>query len=756
MKIGFILNSLLLTGIVLPAAAVPPQAAPVNQYVDPGTCALCHSRIYESYRRTSMGRSFFQPRPANTIEDYKSNHEFYHPPSDTHYSMILRDGQYYQRRWQTGFDGAETNVEEMKIDYVLGSGDHARSYLHRTARGTLIELPLGWYSERGGYWAMSPGFDSRHPQTRRLVSYECMFCHNGYPQIPSGSEMRSADPVFVGEMPQGIDCQRCHGPGAQHVRIAQTPGAKSSDISGSIVNPARLSSKLQMDLCMQCHLEPTSGSLPALIRRFNRGPFSYVPGRPLEDFILYFDYPPGTGHDDRFEIESAAYRLRKSRCFLESKGALTCLTCHNPHRTVPSGQEAVKYYARKCGQCHEPALGGLVSSGKHTASADCISCHMPKRRTDDVVHAVITDHLIQRRPPARDLLAAIPERHPTAEQEYHGKVVPYYPSPLPQTGENPLYQAVAQVALQNNLQEGLADLSREIIQKPPREMEFYSTLGDAWRNNGKPKQAAAAFEQALRLRPNSVTALQSLAGALQASGEFSRGEELLNRALHLAPLDANLWYQYGILDIKLGRNGEALQKLQKAAALNPDLPEVYTSMAGLLAGTGQVELAEEASRNALRTDPYDAAAYDLTGRVLAGKSQTPEALYDFGKATLLRPGYAPYLYDRALMLARLNRLDEAQEPAQAAVRADPDFAEAHDLLGGLLVRKMQLTLAVREYEKAVTLRPDFSRAHLDLGLVLAAQGDLTGAAEHLRKAASGGDTAVAQQATLALQRMGQR
>ncbi len=95
MKIGFILNSLLLTGSVLLAAAVPPQAAPVNQYVDPGTCSHCHNQIYESYRRTSMGRSFFQPAPANTIEDYKSSNEFYHRSSDTHYSMILRDGQYY-------------------------------------------------------------------------------------------------------------------------------------------------------------------------------------------------------------------------------------------------------------------------------------------------------------------------------------------------------------------------------------------------------------------------------------------------------------------------------------------------------------------------------------------------------------------------------------------------------------------------------------------------------------------------------------
>jgi hypothetical protein len=121
--------------------------------------------------------------PSNTIEDYKDKNHYSSSLSDTHYAMIIRDSVYYQRRWQVGLNGVETNVEEMKVDYVLGSGDEARSYLHLTSRGTLIELPLGWYSERGGYWAMSPGFDSKHPQTRRMVSYECTFCHTGYPQL---------------------------------------------------------------------------------------------------------------------------------------------------------------------------------------------------------------------------------------------------------------------------------------------------------------------------------------------------------------------------------------------------------------------------------------------------------------------------------------------------------------------------------------------------------------------------------------------
>ena len=61
---------------------------------------------------------------------------------------------------------------------------------------------------------------------------------------------------------------------------------------------------------------------------------------------------------------------------------------------------------------------------------------MPKRRAEDTPGMVMTDHLIQRRPPPGNLLAEFRERPP---EEYHGEVVPYYPSPLPQTPENALY-----------------------------------------------------------------------------------------------------------------------------------------------------------------------------------------------------------------------------------------------------------------------------------------------------------------------------
>ena len=150
------------------------------------------------------------------------------------------DGQYFQRQWRVSPAGQEIHVQESRIDYVMGSGNHVRSYLHRTTRGALTELPLAWYAEKGGTWAMGPGHDRDYMLPPRTIAYECMFCHNAYPRIPAGHDEAGSEPLYAGDLPEGIDCQRCHGPGANHVRIAQTAGSSVDAIRKAIVNPARL------------------------------------------------------------------------------------------------------------------------------------------------------------------------------------------------------------------------------------------------------------------------------------------------------------------------------------------------------------------------------------------------------------------------------------------------------------------------------------------------------------------------------------
>lgn len=742
-----------------PVGQAPETNLTENRYVDPTLCADCHPNIEETYRRTGMGRSFSRPATSNTAVDKKDAVTFYHKASDSYFTTIERDGRFYQRRYQIGFDGKETNSFEKEIHFVMGSGNHVRAYLHRTSRNTLVELPLAWYAEKGGSWAMNPGYDRPdHAGFTRTVTYGCMFCHNAIPEIPksasSGSRQPGAEPVFGGRVPEGIDCQRCHGPGSKHVQTAETSGASLEDIRKAIVNPARLSPERQIEVCMQCHLETTSFRLPNSIVRYDRDPFSYQPGEPLADFMLHFDQAPGAGSDDKFEIAGAAYRLRRSACFQKSEGALGCTTCHNPH-DIPRGEEATAHYATVCRQCHDAAVNQLVASGKHARSGDCIGCHMPKRRTDDVVHVVMTDHYIQRRKPARDLLAPIGERRETDENAYHGEVVLYYPPALPEGQERELYLAIAQVSQKTNLSQGIQDLAAAIEKYRPERMEFYLHLAEAWKDSGQMDKALPLYEEAVRRQPDSLIALQRFGFSLRSSGQLARAAEILKRALAVDARDAATWHQLGLVNLGQGSTSDGLAAFQKAVDLDPDMSEAHNSLGGVWLESGNLPRAEPAFREAIRIRPDYAEAHSNLANVLASSGRFGEARYHFEAAIRLKPDYAAARYNYGIALAKVSRFDEAQRQIEAALRFNPNVPEAHDLLGSLLVAQGKVAAGLDHYRQAIKIRPEFGRAHLDLGVALAESGDVAGALPHLRKAAESPQQPVREEALQILKRLGQ-
>jgi Tfp pilus assembly protein PilF len=572
-----------------------------------------------------MGRSFHRVNASDRTESFTTHNTLYNRASDRYYTMLERDGKLYEQRYQLGFEGQKANRIEKQIDYVVGSGDHARTYLHRTGEGRLIELPVSWYSELGGYWGMSPGYDRPDQQDfRRPIAYECMFCHNAYPSFNRQGLTGWDQETFGDTIPEGFDCQRCHGPGSAHVKAVATPGASLEAIRSAIVNPGKLARDRQMDVCMQCHLETSSAPLPHSILKIDRTPFSYRPGEPLPDYELSFDHKAGTGYDERMEVAQQAYRLRKSACFLKSQ--MTCITCHNPHEEL-SGAAATRHYVAVCVGCHTKAhasgepVGRRGVAGVSTEKPNCLTCHMWKRRTDDAVHVVMTDHSIQRYKPRRDLLAPIKED----VLPYQGEVIPYYPGSLAQVPNGDLYLALAQNEHASNLAAGIVQLQRALESDRPNDAEFYFAIGAAYSKSGQYNKAVPWYEEALRRRAEYPQALRALAVTLAAAGDLTRDASVGERAAAVLPSDTAVLTNLGDVYLRQGNTDKAKAVLQRALTINPDLPDatVYLGFASLR--EGNLAAGESWFRSAINLQPDLATAHNDLASVLAGQGHYREA-----------------------------------------------------------------------------------------------------------------------------------
>jgi len=380
---------------------------------------------------------------------------------------------------------------------------------------------------------------------------------------------------FPKQLPLGIDCQRCHGPEAY--------------------------------------------------RRFGRGFYSYRPGQPLADYILHFDHAPGKGHDDKFEIVSAAYRLRQSLCFVKGEGKLTCTTCHNPHKAVSHATSATHYRA-KCLRCHssKDAEQHRLAATDFSRS-DCVSCHMPKRRTEDVVHVVMTDHQIQRRAPSRDLLAPLREKA-DAEQSYQGEVVFYYPKTSFERALQEVYFAIAQVKEKANLFRGVQMLQQALSKAVVKYPEPYFELAEAQVALGRKDAAHESYLKALSFDPMFVQAEHHLGNLLADLGKPNDALRHYRRAIDLDPGFADVHTNLGLTLLGIGDSSAAAESFRNAIAANAMHAPAYRDLGALLLVQGRRDEAEFHLRKALSLEPADPKAHNNLGLTLLALGKREEGI----------------------------------------------------------------------------------------------------------------------------------
>lgn len=469
-------------------------------YVGSQACAPCHQAIHRAYLQTPMARS------SGAVTTDLPPGQFRHQASGVTYRISGKT---------IGFGAGRSRG----VDYYIGSGAAGRSYLFQE-NGFLFQAPVTWYAARG-QWDVSPGQEtSARTLWNRPIEPNCLYCHATRAQAIFGTQNRYASPPFLED---GVGCERCHGPGSEHVARG-----------GPIVNPSKLETARREAVCAQCHL---TGE--ARINRPGKQLALYRPGDDLYEFVSYFVCadPAGRPLTATSHVES----LARSACRLGSGGRLWCGTCHDPH-TVPAAAERELWYREKCLGCHQPS--------ECRRGPDCAGCHMPRVKSAGAGHGVFTDHRIARR-------KVTPASAPDPQ-----RLIPFQQS---SADERALGLAYAEVALETGAGFHRAEalrLLRSALPAHPQDADLMARL--AYLEGGS--AAEKLYEQALRLNPAHPAANVNL-GLLRArKGDLAGAVALWRAALKLNP---GLSEASVNLAAVLGQGAEAV--LREARRYDPDL-----------------------------------------------------------------------------------------------------------------------------------------------------------------------------------------
>ncbi|MEE2642421.1 MAG: multiheme c-type cytochrome, partial [Planctomycetota bacterium] len=364
-----------------------PKPVP-HDYVGSEACRECHADIMKEYESHPMSRSM-SVTLASEIEDYEKAPEFAAGPNAS-YAVTRYPKKIEHRETITDSSGQPISEHGETIDFTCGSGERGCSYFV-FREGKLFQSPVTWYAKRGK-WDLSPGYDPKHhPRFERMASDGCLACHAG-----RMNPVENERGTFDAKTPfheLSIGCERCHGPAKSHIEFHQSKSTGSGE-KDPIVNPVKLAPELRDAVCYQCHLQGENR-----VARYGRTEYDFRPGMHVSDVWITF-LKSGATSEGKADAVSQVEQMQQSECFIQSQGALGCISCHDPHRS-PSADQRVDFYRNQCTKCHSQEAGKTECSSpldertRKSPTNSCIQCHMPKLNAGDVPHTPQTDHRVQ-------------------------------------------------------------------------------------------------------------------------------------------------------------------------------------------------------------------------------------------------------------------------------------------------------------------------------------------------------------------------
>ena len=138
--------------------------------------------------------------------------------------MEYKDSSWFQTAHRSG-----VAYRSEPFDLVVGSGKKGQSYLYwKDAK--LFQLPVSYSTSTEG-WCKSPGYVADTPFFDRRVPAQCLECHTTNARTIAGNAREYGDFFDKSQLVYGITCERCHGPGADHIKFhTENPGEKAAGV----------------------------------------------------------------------------------------------------------------------------------------------------------------------------------------------------------------------------------------------------------------------------------------------------------------------------------------------------------------------------------------------------------------------------------------------------------------------------------------------------------------------------------------------
>lgn len=385
-----------------------PRGARIEDYVGAATCGECHQDITDRQGSSRMATTL---RP---VEQFLREHSVPLPATvfdaanQLQYRVDEHDGKL---RLEVKRGSAVAHAD---MTYALGSGKLAITFVRELDAENYQELRVSYYSQTGG-WDLTPGQRSARPAWvaealgRPIGKHSdqgCLTCHSSL-LVQSGGKIDRARSHF------NVDCERCHGPGREHVGSAR--GGEFAAIRAPELNEAL--DALQRLRENRRPESPSEELLPSLAQLDNE--------RLIHDLYVCGECHgrarladrPTDDHMSKFPVAA----LAQSACYQHSATKLLCGDCHDPHGDSPRDDHP---YVAVCLKCHRSDLC------PENSNDECIACHMPVR--SPIPHTHYTHHRIAIYRSTKSS-AAHAQGRPT-----HGK-----PSPGPANHHNPRRRADA-------------------------------------------------------------------------------------------------------------------------------------------------------------------------------------------------------------------------------------------------------------------------------------------------------------------------